>query len=171
MWTKKHKYLLNGILLFLLISMLSSITAIKADNTLYPLHNFFAFGEKGTITKGLSNESSVSEAGFRVNEILSQQDAYKFRFIFSVPDHPFEILSLRVRMIFTENITEVIRWGFARNVSVSVYPFELATIDGVNNSAQVLDALDLYHGKEVQFHFNTTVFEDLEYFELAFSSW
>ncbi|MFX0172328.1 MAG: hypothetical protein ACFE9L_10435, partial [Candidatus Hodarchaeota archaeon] len=171
MWTKKHKYLLNGILLFLLISMLSSITAIKADNTLSPLYNYFAFGEKGTITKGLSNESYVSEAGYRVNEILSKQDAYKFRFIFSVPDNPFEILSLRVRMIFTENITEVIRWGFARNVSVSVYPFELATIDGVNNSALVLDALELYHGKEVQFHFNTTAFEELEYFELAFSSW
>lgn len=171
MWTKKHKYLLNGVLLFLLFSMLTSITAIRADNTLYPLNNYFAFGENGTITKGLSNESYTLENGFRVHEILSDQDAYKFRVIFPVPDKPFEILSLRVRMIFTENITEVIRWGYARNVSVSVYPFELATIDGTNNSAQVLDALDLYHGKEVQFHFNTTVFEELEFFELAFSSW
>ncbi|MFX0183026.1 MAG: hypothetical protein ACFE95_08100, partial [Candidatus Hodarchaeota archaeon] len=171
MWTKKHKYLLNGVLLFLLFSMLTSITAIRADNTLYPLNNYFAFGENGTITKGVSNESYTIENSFRVHEILSEQDAYKFRVIFSVPDKPFEILSLRVRMIFTEKITEVIRWGYARNVSVSVYPFELATIDGMNNSAQVLDALDLYHGKEVQFHFNTTAFEELEFFELAFSSW
>ncbi|MFX1517319.1 MAG: hypothetical protein ACFFC6_13530, partial [Promethearchaeota archaeon] len=99
------------------------------------------------------------------------QDAYKFRFIFKTPKEPFEMLSLRMQMLFTTKTTSFICWGGLHNVTINVFPFELATIEGVNNSVQVINALDLYRGTNIQFNFNTTAFKELEYFEVSFSSW
>ncbi|UCE12465.1 MAG: hypothetical protein JSV04_09745, partial [Candidatus Heimdallarchaeota archaeon] len=108
MKVKLSKYLVPGILALLLLLIVTSVAQIRPDNTLYPLYNYFAFEEDGAITEGLHNHSYVAESGLKIHEVTSEQNAYKFRFIFSTPDHPFEILSLRVRMIFTEETTRII---------------------------------------------------------------
>ncbi|MHA2330247.1 MAG: hypothetical protein ACXACR_17140, partial [Candidatus Hodarchaeales archaeon] len=165
------KYLAKGSLLFLLLLFLITTSAIHPDNTIYPINNMFAFEEGGTSSNTLYNQSLHTEEGMTIHEIMSEQPVYKFRFILTTPQLAFEVLSLRMRMIFTDEISDIIRYGNTRNVTISIYPFELTSIDGINNSVQVLDALDMYHGTSIQFKFNTTAFEEVEYFELAFSSW
>ncbi|UCG01766.1 MAG: hypothetical protein JSW11_19430, partial [Candidatus Heimdallarchaeota archaeon] len=168
---KSHKYIMKGILLLLLCLMITSVSASRPDNTIYPLYNYFAFGKDGTITRGLHNQSFVSKEGMKIHEVTSEQDVYKFRFIFKTPKKPFDVLSMRVKALFTRNTSGFIRWGGLHNVTISVFPFELVTIDGNNNSVQVLNGRDLYQGANIQFKFNTSAFEEVEYFELGFSSW
>ncbi|MFX0120581.1 MAG: hypothetical protein ACFFB2_16155, partial [Promethearchaeota archaeon] len=168
---KYQKYFLNGSLLLFLFLSISSVSTIGPDNTLYPIFNYFAFGENGAITKGLHNQTFVSDEGMKIHEITSKQDAYKFRIIFKTPSDPFEMLSLRLRMIFTYDTEGFICWGGLHNVTVSVFPFDIATIEGDNNSVQLINARELYQGTTIQFHFNTSVFQELDYFELAISSW
>ncbi|KPK88163.1 MAG: hypothetical protein AMS27_00530, partial [Bacteroides sp. SM23_62_1] len=168
---KYHNYFIKGFLLLLLCVIITSVSAIRPDNTIYPLYNYFAFGKDGVIKNGLHNQTFVSEEGLKIYEVISNQDAYKFRFIFQTPKDPFNVLSLRVRALFTWNTSGFIRWGGQHNVTISVFPFELATIEGKNNSVQVINGRNLYQGATIQFKFNTSAFEEVEYFELAFSSW
>ncbi|MFX1507061.1 MAG: beta strand repeat-containing protein, partial [Promethearchaeota archaeon] len=168
---KYHNYFIKGFLLLLLCVTFSSVSAIRPDNTIHPLYNYFAFGKDGVIKNGLHNQSFVSEEGMKIHEVISDQDAYKFRFIFQTSKNPFDVLSLRVKALFNRNMSGFIRWGGLHNVTISVFPFELVTIEGRNNSVQVINGRDLYRGANIQFNFNTTAFEGVKYFELAFSSW
>ncbi|MFX0124284.1 MAG: hypothetical protein ACFFAE_11650, partial [Candidatus Hodarchaeota archaeon] len=171
MRSKYHEYFIKGLLLLLLCLMITSVSATRPNNSIYPLYNYFAFGEGGTITKGLHNQSFVSEDGMKIHEVTSVQDAYKFRFIFKTPKDPFEMLSLRVRLLFNYNTSNFICWGGLHNITISVFPFELATVEGENNSVHVVNARELYCGRDIQFKLNTSAFHEEEYFELAISSW
>ena len=104
---------------------------------------------------GLQNQSFVSEEGMKIHEVTSNQDAYKYRFIFQTPQESFDILSLRLKLLFNHNTSGFIRWGGLHNVTISVFPFELATLEGSNNSVQIINARDLYHGGNIQFKLNT----------------
>jgi hypothetical protein len=172
MWVKDQKYLLKGILLFgLFLLIATSISMAKPDNTLYPLTNYFAFDSKGALSSGIENRTVRSESGMKIHEVMSETDVYKYRFIFSPPDYQFETVSIRLRMIFSEDMTNYIMWGNLHNITVNIYPFELATLNGVNGSVQIINALDLYQGTTIKFNLNNTVFDEEEFFELAFSSW
>ena len=152
MWLKDQKYLLKGFLLFVLFLLITTtISMAKPNNTLYPLTNYFAFDSKGAVSQGIENRTVVSESGMKIHEIMSEIDVYKYRFILTPPDYPFETVSIRLRMIFSEEMTNYIIWSNLHNITVSIYPFELVTLNGVNNSVYIINALDFHcHGSSFE---------------------
>jgi hypothetical protein len=172
MSSKDRKLIMKGILfLSLLLLVTTSLKSAKPNNTLYPINNYFAFDTEGSVSLGLDNKTVLSELGIQYQEIMSETNVYKFRFIFTTPDYDFEMLSIRLKMIFSEETTERILWGHLHNITVNIFPFNATMIDGNNNSVQIVNALDLYKGTTIEFDFNKTTFEDVQYFELGFSSW
>jgi len=172
MWLKNQQYVLKGILLFTFFLLaITTIDMARTDNTLYPLTNYFAFDSKGSVTQGLENRTILLESGMRVHEIMSEGNLNKYRFIFTTPEFPFETLSLRLKMTFSEKTTNNIIWGNLHNITVNIFPFEITTLNGVNRSVQVVNALELYEGTSLNFDFNSTELQEVEYFELSFSSW
>ncbi len=99
MQMRYQEYFPKGILLILLFIMVTSVAAIRPDNTIYPFTNYFAFSEEGAITGGLNNQSYTSEDGMKIYEVTSDQDAYKLRFIFKTPESPFEMLCADIPQI------------------------------------------------------------------------
>ncbi|MHA1225504.1 MAG: hypothetical protein ACTSPV_02040, partial [Candidatus Hodarchaeales archaeon] len=169
---KYHNYVGLGFLcLLMLLGISTTITAHSSDNMLYPYYNFFAFNEKGQIRSGLSNRTVINEDGLSTYQFSSNTEGYKFRFILAKPEYRFEYLELRVRLIYTPEYTNIIRWGFLRNITVNVYPFDLAMINGINKSVQVVSALDLLHGSTIRFDLNNSAFTDLDFMEVSFSTW
>ncbi|MHA1971819.1 MAG: hypothetical protein ACTSW1_02430, partial [Candidatus Hodarchaeales archaeon] len=169
---KYHKYVGLGFLsLLMLLGFSTTITAHSSDNRLYPYYNFFAFNEKGQIRSGLSNRTVINEDGLSAYQISSNTEGYKFRFILAKPEYRFEYLELRVKLIYTPEYTNIIRWGFLRNITVNIYPFDLAMIEGINKSVQVVNALDLLHGSTIRFDLNSSAFTDVNFMELSLSTW
>ena len=168
---KESRYFLYGLLALVLLLLFSTIAVARSDNSIYPLTNYFAFNEDGVIKYGMENQTIISESGLNLHQIQSEEPAYKFRFIFPVPTNTFDTLSIKLQMTFTEDYTNRIRWNFLRNITVNVYPFDLATINSHNDSVKIVNALDLYRGTTVYFQLNQTAFIDLEYFEVSFSAW
>ncbi|MHA2316353.1 MAG: hypothetical protein ACXAC6_01295 [Candidatus Hodarchaeales archaeon] len=171
MQKKVSKNLSYGLLALLFLLLFSTLTVARSTKNIYPLTNYFAFNEDGAIRHGVKNETLQTETGLNLHQITSEDPAYKLRTILKVPTHIFDSLSIKLQMTFTENYTEYIRWNFLRNITVNVYPFELATINSINESVQIVNALDIYHGTTVNFNINQTAFDSLEYFEVSFATW
>ncbi|MFW9778408.1 MAG: beta strand repeat-containing protein, partial [Candidatus Heimdallarchaeota archaeon] len=168
---KTHSYLFKGLVIFSLVLLLGSFSALEPANSIHPVTNIFGFGTKGTIGNGIDNRTFISETGRQIHEITSSTPAYKIRLIFPVPQESADFLTLRAKIRYTEEFTNLIRWNQNRNVSVCIFPFESAIIDGKNQSVQVLDAMELYWGTTIKFSLNTTALEGLDYFEIAFFMW
>ncbi|MHA2401711.1 MAG: hypothetical protein ACXADH_01870, partial [Candidatus Kariarchaeaceae archaeon] len=168
---KVSQYLPYGLLALLFLLLSSTLTVARPDNTIYPLTNYFAFNDSGEISEGLSNTSSLLDSGLRAHSILCEQPAYKVRLIFPSPNDPFDSLSIRMRMTFSPQYTNRILWGFLRNITVSIYPFDLAILDSENGSVQVINAVDLFEGTTFTFQLNDTAINEIEHFEVSFSAW
>ena len=63
---KSNKKTTYGFLALLFLILFSMITVARPDNSIYPINNYFAFGESGQLKQDVYNKSALTESGIKV---------------------------------------------------------------------------------------------------------